>query len=84
MLVNKCIEKKRLEKCDILYLGAPFVEQNRIPIRTVKAVFHFNCIVVKRNVIISLFLEHSGRTNNMDTIEYATFRNGTVEVENGL
>ena len=33
---------------------------------------------------ISLFREHSGRTNDMDIIEYATFRYYTVEVENGL
>ena len=33
---------------------------------------------------ISLFREHSGRTTDMDTIEYATFRYDTVEVENGL
>ena len=26
----------------------------------------------------------SGKTNDMDTIEYATFRYDTVEVENGL
>ena len=32
---------------------------------------------------ISLFGEHSGR-NDMDTIEYATFCYGSVEVENGL
>ena len=32
---------------------------------------------------IPLFREHSSRTNDMDTIEYATFRY-TVEVENGL
>ena len=31
-----------------------------------------------------LFREHSGRTNDMDTKEYATFRYDTVEVENGL
>ena len=33
---------------------------------------------------ISLFREHSDRTNDMDTIEYATFRYDTAEVENGL
>ena len=33
---------------------------------------------------ILLFREHSSRTNGMDTIEYATFRYDTVEVENGL
>ena len=33
---------------------------------------------------ISLSREHSGRTNDMDTIEYATFRYDTVEVENEL
>ena len=31
-----------------------------------------------------MFREHSGRTNDMGTIEYATFRYDTVEVENGL
>ena len=48
----------------------------------IKAVFHFNRIVTKRR--ISLFREHSGRTNDMDTILYATFRYDMVEVENGL
>ena len=33
---------------------------------------------------ISLFCDPSGKTNDMDTIEYATFRYDTVEVENGL
>ena len=33
---------------------------------------------------ISLFREHSDRTNDIDTVEYATFRNDTVEVENSL
>ena len=33
---------------------------------------------------ISLFREHAGRTNDINTIEYATFRCDTVEVENGL
>ena len=32
---------------------------------------------------ISLSREHSGRSNDMDTIEYATFRYDTFEVENG-
>ena len=31
-----------------------------------------------------MFREHSGRTNDMDTIEYATFSCDTVKVENGL
>ena len=31
-----------------------------------------------------MFCEHSGRTNDMDTMEYATFRYDTVEMENGL
>ena len=31
-----------------------------------------------------MFREHSGRTNDMDTIEPATFRYDTVEVENSL
>ena len=31
-----------------------------------------------------MFREHSGRTNDMDTIKYATFRYDTVEVENWL
>ena len=31
-----------------------------------------------------MFREHPGRTNDMDTIEYATFLYDTVEVENGL
>ena len=31
-----------------------------------------------------MFYEHFGWTNDMDTIEYATFRYDTVEVENGL
>ena len=33
---------------------------------------------------ISLFHEHSDRTNDMDTIEYATCRYDTAEMENGL
>ena len=33
---------------------------------------------------ISLFRERSGRNNDMGTIEYATFRYDTAEVENGL
>ena len=33
---------------------------------------------------ISLFCEHSGRTNDMDTKEYPTFCNDTVGMENGL
>ena len=33
---------------------------------------------------ISLFREHFGRTDDMDTKEYATFRYDTIEVENGL
>ena len=40
--------------------------------------FHFNRTVSKR------FCEHSGRTNDMDTKEYPTFRYDTVEVENSL
>ena len=32
---------------------------------------------------MSLFREHSSRTNDMVTIEYATFRYDTVEVESG-
>ena len=47
----------------------------------INAVFHFNRIVAKRKVF---HCEHSLTTNDMDTIEYATFRYGTVEVENGL
>ena len=47
-----------------------------------KAFFYRNRTVGKR-IAISLFREHSGRTNDMDTIEYATFRY-TIEVENGL
>ena len=31
-----------------------------------------------------MFREQSSKTNDMDTIEYATFRYDTVEVENGL
>ena len=31
-----------------------------------------------------MFREHSSKTNDMDTIEYATFRYDTVKVENGL
>ena len=49
-----------------------------------KPVFHFNRIVAERSVRISLFREHSGRTNDMDIIEYGTFRYDTVEVENDL
>ena len=41
-------------------------------------------IRIKCAISISLFREHSGRTNDMDTIEFATFRYDTVEVENGL
>ena len=33
---------------------------------------------------ISLFCEHSGRTNDMDTKEYPTFCYDTVGMENGL
>ena len=33
---------------------------------------------------ISLFREHSSKTNDMDTIEYVSFRYDTVKVENGL
>ena len=33
---------------------------------------------------ISLFREHSGRKNDMNTKEYATIRNDTLEMENGL
>ena len=33
---------------------------------------------------ISLFRVHSSRTNDMDTIEFGTFRYDTTEVENGL
>ena len=33
---------------------------------------------------VSLFREHSDRTNDMDTIEYTLFCYDTVEVENGL
>ena len=33
---------------------------------------------------MSLFREHSGRTDDMDTTEHATFRYDTVEVEYGL
>ena len=46
------------------------------------AVFQFNRIVGKRRRIL-LFGEHSGRTNHMDTMKYATFLYDTVEVENG-
>ena len=45
-----------------------------------KLVFHFNRIVTKRSV----FREQTGRTNDMDTLEYATFCYDTVKVENGL
>ena len=41
--------------------------------------FHFNHIVAKRNVCISLFCEHSGRTNDIDTKGYATFLYDTVK-----
>ena len=50
----------------------------------VEPVFHFSDIVAKRGVAISLFREHAGRTNDINTIEYATFGCDTVEVENGL
>ena len=33
---------------------------------------------------VSFFLEHSDRTNDMDTTEYAMFRYDTDEEENGL
>ena len=56
-------------------LISPFV-----PTR-VKAVFHFNRVVAKR-VAYSLFREHSGSTDDMDIMEYATFRYDIVE--NGL
>ena len=52
-------------------------------LRELKAVFHFSRIVVKRSVI-SLFREHSDRTNDMATIEYATFRYDMAEVKNSL
>ena len=57
----------------------------KIPVSFVlflKSVFHFNRIVAKR--IVSLFREHSSKTNDMDIIEYATFRYDTIEVENAL
>ena len=61
--------------------GKPLPQKNHPFV--IKAVFHFNRIVTKRR--ISLFPEHSGRTDDMDTIIlYATFRYDMVEVENGL
>ena len=46
-----------------------------------QAVFHFESIVSKRSVF---HCEHSGRTNDTDTIKFATFRYDKVEVENDL
>ena len=51
---------------------------------SVKPVFHFNRIVAKRTVFHCFVHEHPGRTNDTSTIENATFRYDTVEVENGL
>ena len=50
------------------------------PASLVKAVFHFSRIVAKRTVFHCFVIW----TNDMDTIEYATFRYDTVEVENAL
>ena len=51
----------------------------------IKAVFHFSRIVAKRSAShCKLFDDYSSRTNDINTIEYATFRYDTVEVENGL
>ena len=41
-------------------------------------------MVAKRSVFHCLIREHSGRTNDMDTIEYATFCYDRVEVANEL
>ena len=49
-------------------------------------VFCFNRIVAKRSVF-RYFVDTctwTGRTNDIDTIEYATFRYDTIEVENDL
>ena len=48
---------------------------------TLKPVFHFTRIVVKRSVFF-LFHEHWCRTNDIDTKENATVRYDTFEVEN--
>ena len=48
-----------------------------------KVVFHFNCIAAKRTVF-HCFVRTQKELIDMDTIEYATFRYDTVEVENGL
>ena len=48
-----------------------------------KAVFHFKHIVAKHTAY-SLLLQHSGRTNDMDTQEYTRFRYDMVKVGNRL
>lgn len=51
---------------------------------TIKPVFQFNHSLANVEYLISLFCEHSDRTNDMDTIDYATFCYHTTQVENGL
>ena len=51
---------------------------------SLKAVFHFNRTVPKRGVFLCLVSFHAGRTYDFRTKENATFRYGTVGVENGL
>ena len=53
-------------------------------LRELKAVFHLESRIVVKRSVISLFREHSDRTNDMDTIEYATFRYDMAEVKNSL
>ena len=50
----------------------------------VKAVFHFNRILTKRSVFHCFVNTQNISTNDMDTIEYATFLYDTVEVESGF
>ena len=50
--------------------------------------FVANMFVIEKAGILYLtgncFREHSRRTNDIDTTEYATFRYDTLEVKNGL
>ena len=50
----------------------------------VKAVFHFNRILAKRSVLHCFVNTQNISTNDMDTIEYATFLYDTVEEESGF
>ena len=49
-----------------------------------KTIFHFNRSGRSEAVCILLFRRHSGKTIDMVTKDYATFRYHTVEVKNEL